>query len=137
MKKVLVLGLGSLRNWGENFLIDCARYAIDSRTGFSSVEGDLEPGMSPLRKGVYYSMICAARAMPPRRASVRIEYEAVRYRCEALYREAMEGADAVIFGAGSFKYGTQKLWAYYSLAVEIATLTKRQQHGKGMRVSLA
>ena len=24
-----------------------------------------------------------------------------------------------------------------SLAVEIATLTKRQQHGKGMRVSLA
>lgn len=119
-KKVLVIGLGKLKNYGENFLIDCAMDAVNETGGFEAEEADLEPGMNAFQKLMYYGLVFIARQKPDSPFMNRLEYKAVGIRCRKYYEQKMKGKAAVIIGAGSFKYGTQKLWAEYSVLAEAA-----------------
>lgn len=123
MKKILILGLEEIHNYGENFLLDCLQYSVQLHGGVSTVTGNLEPAMGLGEKLPYYALMSASRMLRragDRNGAARLEYRAVKGRCAGLYARLMEDADGLIFGAGSYKYGTQKLWAYYSLAVEMA-----------------
>ena len=120
MKKILVIGLGNLNNYGENYLIDCAIDAVNRSEGCEAFFTEMEPSMSALQKLSYYGKMLRVRSGEYTAEKNRMEYEAVRLRCGRSYEDAIKKADAVLIAAGSFKYKTQKLWAYYSLIVEIA-----------------
>lgn len=118
-KKVAIMGLESLNNYGENFIIRCVNYLVRD-FGFDSTIVDFEPKMNLIKKCCYYFVLVISKMMPIKHMKYKIMYLAVKIRCSSFYNKSLKEADALIFGAGSFKYGTQKLWCYYSLAVEIA-----------------
>ena len=123
MKRILILGLEEIHNYGENFLLDCLQYRVQRHGEVTTVTGNLEPAMGLGEKLPYYALMSTSRMLRragDRDGAARLEYMAVKRRCAGLYARLMEDVDGLIFGAGSYKYGTQKLWAYYSLAVEMA-----------------
>ncbi len=120
-KKVVIMGLESLNNYGDNFIIDCIKYLVDNLNIYQSEIVDFEPAMNKVKKLIYYFILCMAKISPFKIVRYKLIFMAVKFRCQKTYRSKLSNASALIFGAGSFKYGTQKLWAYYSLAIEIAS----------------
>lgn len=120
MKKILVMGYIGLHNFGDNFIADSVSYLIDSFSDCEIQEADLEPDMSFITKLLYYPFLVLSKFRKQSVLSAKFLNLAVKIRCKKEYRKQIENSDGLIFGGGSFKYGTQKVWAYYSLAVKIA-----------------
>lgn len=119
MKKIAVFGLEELNNFGENFLIDCACYLLGNRV--RSIICNVEPVITKPFCYFYNALVMLSNASKNLdRVSGRLMYEAVKLRCGKTYDRAISDADALIFAMGSFKYGTQKIWAYFSLGIDIA-----------------
>lgn len=123
-KKVLIMGLESLNNYGDNFILQCNKYLVDKSEGYEVILFDFEPTMTKIRKLFYYLVLCMSKLCPFKVLRYKLVLLAVKIRCLKAYMTAIEDADMVIFGVGSIKYGTQKVWAYYSLTIDIA---KRSQ----------
>lgn len=120
MKKVVVMGYIGLHNFGDNFITDSVHYLVNAHSECESCEVDFEPKMNLLKKFFYYGVLCLSKIIKKDSISGFLEYQAVKIRCARQYKKWFAGSNGVVFGAGSFKYGTQKLWAYYSLSIEIA-----------------
>lgn len=123
-KKILIMGLESLNNFGENFVLQCDKYLVDEFGTCDVIIFDFEPAMTKIRKLVYYFVLCMSKLCLLKALRYKFVLLAVKIRCLKAYKTAIEDADMIIFGAGSFKYGTQKLWAYYSLTIDIAKKQK-------------
>lgn len=119
-KKVLVMGLTSINNFGDNFITDCVNYLVSQHSDIESEQATLEPKMSLVTKFPYYFLLCLSKIVPKGKLADQLVYQAVKVRCKRNYRKLLDGKSALIYGCGSFKYGTQKLWAYYCLGIEIA-----------------
>lgn len=114
MKKIVLLGLNNLHNYGENFILQSLQYVI-GQTGKTCKIVDVN-SESVLKKIVYYFMILCSKILPKSTLRYKTEFCAVSFRNRAYYRKNLRDAEALIFGLGSFKYGTQKLWAYFGIA---------------------
>lgn len=119
-KKILVMGLVGIHNYGDNFITDCVQYLVNKEEKYYAIEGNLEPEMNFFTKVIYYSMILFSKILGKGSLSAKIVYYAVILRCKKYFEQLTGKIDAIILGCGSFKYGTQKLWAEYSLIIEIA-----------------
>lgn len=118
--KVAVMGLASINNFGDNFILKCVSYLVNEQGKYEAEIVDFEPPMNVPRAFLYYFMLIVSKIMPDKKLSAGIEFMAVKIRCKKYYSRSLKNMSGLIFGAGSFKYGTQKLWAYYSLAIETA-----------------
>lgn len=121
-RKVVIMGLGNINNYGDNFILQCVKYVVDELGTYTSEIVDFEPPMCLTKKIVYFLVLCLSKICLIKKIRYRIIYFAVKIRCQKEYKSKLLNAGALIFGCGSFKYGTQKLWAYYSLAIELADL---------------
>ncbi|MGN0437431.1 MAG: polysaccharide pyruvyl transferase family protein [Lachnospiraceae bacterium] len=120
MKKIVVMGYIGLHNYGDNFIADSVKYLINSVSDCEVVEADLESDMSFVTKLFYYPFLVLSKFRKQSVLAAKFLNLAVKIRCKKTYRKLLKDCDALIFGGGGFKYGTQKVWAYYSLGVEIA-----------------
>ncbi len=118
--RVAVMGLASINNYGDAFILKCVAYIVNELGNYEAEIVDFEPSMNLLRAFFYYFFLSISKIIPDEKLSARIEFAAVKIRCKKYYSNLLKNMDGLIFGVGSFKYGTQKLWAYYSLAVGIA-----------------
>ena len=118
-KKVAIMGLNSLNNYGEKFIIKCVEHLLtDLEYTYFTI--DFETKMGFVKTSFYYLIIGFSKIVPLNELKYKIIYFAVKFRCYSEYLKQLNDKDALIFAAGSFKYGTQKLWCHYSLAIEIA-----------------
>lgn len=118
MKAIALMGLNSIHNYGDNFILRSLQYNIE-RMGKPCKIVDVN-SESTIRRGIYYFIILFSKMIPKSNTRYKIEFYAVSFRNRAYYRKNIEDASALIFGFGSFKYGTQKLWAYFCIATEEA-----------------
>ncbi len=132
--EIAVMGLAGIHNYGDNFILDCVAYLIDRGGRYRAEAIDLEAPLKGGRAFLYAGILVLTKFLPKKRLRAELEYLAVRIRCGAYYRKALENKAALIFGSGSFKYGTQKLWAYYSLAVETAQRLRIPVMFNGMNI---
>ncbi len=116
---ILIMGLSTLNNMGEKYIIDCTKFLLKDKCDTVS-ECDFEPSLGIFRFFPYYGVLTLSKIIKNDALYSKLEYAAVKIRCASKYKKAIKESDGVIFAAGSLKYGTQKLWAYYCLAIEIA-----------------
>lgn len=121
-KKVVIMGLGSINNFGDNFILQSVYYLVNELDNYTPEIVDFEPKMNLIKKLIYYYILCLSKLCPHKVLSYKLLFQAVKIRCKEAYIKKLQEADAIIFGCGSFKYGTQKMWAYYSLVIELAEL---------------
>lgn len=118
-KKVVVMGLGNINNYGDNFILQNVKYLIERTEKYETKIVDFELELHR-NKFFYYIILCISKVCILKTLRYKLIYLAVKIRCKKEYEKEIEKSDALIFACGSFKYGTQKLWAYYSLAIDIA-----------------
>lgn len=118
--RVAVMGLASINNYGDTFILKCVAYIVNELENYEAEIADFEPSMNLLRAFFYYFVLIISKIIPSEKLSARIEFTAVKIRCKKYYSNLLKSVDGLIFGGGSIKYGTQKVWAYYSLAIETA-----------------
>lgn len=118
MKKIAVMGLVGWNNYGEQFLAKCTEYLIGGQQEVEFI--DFEPPHNPIGNMLYYMFIVLSRLIPVRTISDKLVWYGVCLRSKRYFRKHLQQCDKIIFACGSYKYGTQKLWAYYSLAIELA-----------------
>ncbi len=119
-KKIVLMGLTGIHNYGDNFIAHCTEYLVKASGDYDVEMVNLASSMPFYRAALYGSLYLASLAGPNTALSAGLVKFAVKIRCRKIYRKALNNADALIFACGSFKYGTQKLWAYYSLATDLA-----------------
>ena len=118
MQTIALMGLESLHNYGENFLLRDLQYIVgQNRRESKIIDVNSE---KPMRKAVYYFMILCSKMLPESTIKYKMVFYAVSFRNRAYYRKNLREVDALVFGIGSFKYGTQKIWTYFSIAIEEA-----------------
>ena len=116
---VLILGLDTLNNMGEKFIIECTKYILkDAKYDYEVC--DFEPKMTLYKKLIYFFLIAVSKTINNIEYSAKIEYLAVIFRCRKIYIQHIKKSDKIVVAAGSIKYSTQHLWAYYCLAINIA-----------------
>ncbi|SFC26708.1 polysaccharide pyruvyl transferase family protein [Butyrivibrio sp. YAB3001] len=123
MKKILLMGITGINNFGEELIADCTEYIVnhnDKKCEYDISIESFEPKMSFLKKILYYLFIGISKFDKKSTISAYCVKIAAFLRCFNVYSSKIKDCDALIFACGSIKYGTQKLWAYYSLAVDIA-----------------
>lgn len=114
------MGLESLSNFGDNFILQCNRFLIEELGIYNTKIADFEPSMSKTKSVIYYFILLASKICCFKTLRYKLIVLAVKLRCWGIYEEWLQASDAVVLGCGSIKYGTQKLWVYYSLIIEIA-----------------
>ncbi len=119
-KKVVLMGMIGLHNYGDNFIANCTAYLVNDFGEFDISIVDLATPMSFFKSFIYGCLYLLSLIIPSEEYKAKLVNFAVKYRCTKEYKKVLENADALIFACGSFKYGTQKLWAYYSLATSLA-----------------
>lgn len=118
MKKVAVMGLVDWVNFGEQFLADTVSYLIGTQYDITCI--DFRPKKKVFGYLIYYMTVIAARILSFWKESARLILFGVRCLTKRYYENRLRECDAIIFACGSYKYGTQKLWAYYSVVIEVA-----------------
>lgn len=118
MKKVAVMGLVDWENYGEQFLAKSVVYLVGEKYNTKPV--DFEPSNNRIGYLVYWMMIALTRICPFKKKPYVLMLFGVRVLTQKYFTRELKECDAVIFACGSYKYRTQKLWAYYSIAIETA-----------------
>lgn len=118
MKKVAVMGLVDWVNYGEQFLADTVAYLVGDQYAIARI--DFRPKKKIFGYMIYYVTVIAAGLLSFWKESARLILFGVRCLTRRYYEKCLQECDAVIFACGSYKYGTQKLWAYYSIVIEVA-----------------
>ena len=121
MKKLLLMGITGISNWGEEFIAECTEYIINKTNCELSISiMSFETKMSILTKTIYYPLLAISKIDARKEFFQKLTQVAVYIRSKRKFETVIRNTDAIIFSCGSFKYTTQKLWAYYTLAVKIA-----------------
>lgn len=120
-KKVVLAGLNSIKNYGDQFIGECVEYLIQKdNTEIECIHLDLAYQKRNCRFLIYGVLVLIARKIINKNIADKLRYIAMKILYYKNYFRILQSADALIFACGSFKYGTQKLWAQYSIAVECA-----------------
>lgn len=119
MKKVALLGLTGWENYGEQFLAKTVDYLVGEKYETHFV--DFRPHKKNLNYLLFGMLTVLHNILPFKKHTHFLTYLSVQCLCRHYFRKGLTGCDALIFACGSFKYGTQKLWAYYSVAIEVAS----------------
>ncbi len=120
MKKIAVFSLLSINNHGEQFIADCVKYLAQQENDVDITVNQLE---APLHLGnilIYGFLMKVSDICPGSKFSVMCQLWGIKTRNANYYQKKLADIDAIIIGAGSYKYGTQKLWADYSVLIETA-----------------
>lgn len=112
------MGLNRLQNYGDKFILQNLQYIVE-QTGEMSRILDVD-SIGMIRKNIYYFILLFSKLFPKATIRYKLEFFAVSFRNRRYYRRILKESDALIFGVGSFKYGTQKLWIYFSIVIEEA-----------------
>ncbi|MCM1181108.1 MAG: polysaccharide pyruvyl transferase family protein [Clostridium sp.] len=118
MKKIAVMGLTDLVNFGERFLADTVVYLVGDQYDVSSI--DFRPKKKTFGYLIFGISVIASRILSFWEKSAGLILFGVRCYTKRYYKKQLKECDAIIFACGSYKYGTQKLWAYYSVVIEVA-----------------
>jgi hypothetical protein len=118
MKKVAVMGLVDWNNYGEQFLAKDVAYLIGEQYEKKFV--NFEPSKHLWGHIVYWMMIVLTRVVPGKQKPYFLTFLGVKFMTTKYFQKELQDCDAIIFACGSYKFRTQKLWAYYSSAVEVA-----------------
>lgn len=118
MKNIAIMGLVSWENYGEQFLAKSAAYLVGKEHNIRFI--DFEPPTKGIGELLYWCFLVLARLLPYKQWKHKLIYVGVQCRSRAYFKKMMTGCEQLIFACGSYKYGTQKLWAYYSVAIELA-----------------
>lgn len=118
MERIAVMGLVSWNNMGEQFLARNTEYLIGPEHEVRMI--DFEPPGIRISEAFYYMFLVLSKLVRNKRISHKMVYKAVECRSRGYFRKKLKGCDRIVFACGSYKYGTQKLWAYYSVAIELA-----------------
>ena len=121
MKRILCLSLTGIHNFGEEIIEHTVKYLCETIGNCQVLSKQIEPEMGLFRMICYYILILFSKHNPKGRISAALVKMAVSIRCKSYYENMIKDIDAIILACGSFKYGTQKLWAYYSLVIEVAS----------------
>lgn len=120
-KRVVLAGLNSIQNYGDHFIGECVEFLVEiCRKETECVTLDLGFCKKNFRFLIYGGIRLLANFLPNSTISYKLVYAAMRIRFYKYYYNILKTADGLIFACGSFKYGTQNLWAQYSIAVECA-----------------
>nr|WP_303181967.1 polysaccharide pyruvyl transferase family protein [Lachnoclostridium phocaeense] len=120
-KRVVLAGLNSIQNYGDHFIGECVEFLVEiCRKETECVTLDLGFCKKNFRFLIYGGIRLLANFLPNSTISYKLVYVAMRIRFYKYYYNILKTADGLIFACGSFKYGTQNLWAQYSIAVECA-----------------
>lgn len=119
MKKIALAGLCNYNNFGDQFIGKTLEYIIGSIDEnivckFISFEREKE-GI-----GYYFNTVMqkGSKYIPNKNTGHKVKYWALKNRMYNYFYEQLCDVDALIFACGSFKYGTQNLWAMYSICIE-------------------
>lgn len=118
MKKVAVMGLIDWINYGEQFLGNTVSYLVGTDYDIKSI--DFRPKKNKCRYLVYYFTVILAKILAFWKKSHCVVLFGIKCLAKRYYEEQLKDCDSIIFACGSYKYGTQKLWAYYSVVIEVA-----------------
>lgn len=118
MKKIAVMGLVDWVNFGERFLADTVAYLVGDQYDIARI--DFRPKKKTFGYLIFGMTVIAARVLSFWKESARLTLFGVRCFTKRYYEKQLKECDAIIFACGSYKYGTQKLWAYYSVVIEVA-----------------
>ena len=121
MKKIAIFSLLSISNFGEQFIADCVKYLVDRNDSCESEVYQLEGSINAFIFFIYSFLIELSKIFNGSVLGDKFKLLSLRIRNAKHYERCLENADAVIIGAGSYKYSTQKLWADYSILVETAS----------------
>lgn len=121
MKKVLIFGLLGISNYGDNLIPECVQYMVNLNDNVESTVKDFVPKMNIVKKSVYHLLFkISDKNFINQAFKDKLVWKVENFKCRNYYEKLIKENDYVILGSGSFKYGTQRLWAYYSIAVEVA-----------------
>ncbi len=115
--KVVITGLIDYINYGDQFIARCVEYLVQQvKSDVELVELSFIYHTDSLPHKIMYKAFkyCQNKHDYPK------AYKLLRTMNKTAYENAIKDADAIIFAGGSFKYGTQLIWAYYSIIVELA-----------------
>ncbi|MDE5777322.1 MAG: polysaccharide pyruvyl transferase family protein [Lachnospiraceae bacterium] len=118
MKKIVLMGLVDLENYGEQFLADTVEYLVGRK--YQAVSVDFRPPKKNLRHLLYWILLVLSKVFSFSQKSYKLLFWGISLLTRKYYAEQIKNADMIIFACGSYKYRTQKLWAYYSVAIEEA-----------------
>lgn len=118
MKKVAVMGLVDWENYGEQFLGNTVTYLVGKQHEVKSI--DFRPKNNKFRYLVYCFTVILTRMLSFWKDAHSIVYWGVEFWTKRYYEKQLEGCDGIIFACGSYKYGTQRLWAFYSVVIDVA-----------------
>lgn len=118
MKKIVLMGLVDLENYGEQFLSDTVEYLVGKK--YQTVSVDFRPSKKNIRYLSYWILLVLSKVFSFSQISYKLLYWGISILTRKYYAEQIKNADMIIFACGSYKYRTQKLWAYYSVAIEEA-----------------
>ena len=120
MKKIAVFSLLSINNHGEQFIADCIKYLVQQESDVDIAVSQLEVPITWKNILLYGLLMKAAGICPGSKFSAMCQLLGIKIRNSGYYQNKLKNIDAIIIGAGSYKYGTQKLWADYSVLIEAA-----------------
>ena len=117
MKRIVLAGLTRYENYGDQFIYRSLSYLLSNMNEqIEILELDFESTRSSANSLTSRLLHKAARVFN----SADLELKSLKRKHRKAYEAVISKADGIIFACGSFKYGTQKLWAYYSLVIDIA-----------------
>lgn len=118
MKKIALVGLTGWENYGEQFLAKTVNYLVGDKYETKFVD------FRPTKKGLNYLLFglltVLVKILPWKKRTHFLTYLSVKCLSKKYFERELNDCDAILFACGSFKYGTQKLWAYYSVAIDVA-----------------
>ena len=119
--KIAIIGLKDYENLGDQFIVKTVEYLVKQ---YGTIETELVDLQIDHKK---WRLAFVTRAL--HKLSRKLNLEQLSYRlCIKKYRNyyketvfnSIKDVDGIIFSCGSFKYGTQELWAQYSVIIEYA-----------------
>lgn len=118
MKKVAVMGLVDWNNYGDQFIVKTVAYLIGDKLDVKFI--NFEPHKNKTGYVIYWLMIILTRIWPGRKKPYFFTFAGVRALTQKYFIRELQDCDTVILACGGYKYRTQKVWAYYSIAIEVA-----------------
>lgn len=115
--KVVVAGFTDYVNYGDQFIAQCVEYLIKQVNCTAAIT---ELSFEAYKGGIVHKALNVLCRVSRDKGWHRLLFSLIKINKRTVFREKLQGADAVIVSGGSFKYGTQLVWAYYSAIVEMA-----------------
>lgn len=118
MKRIAIMGYTDMPNCGEHFLADCLSYLIGP--DYQKTFIPFQPKKNRLRYLIFGALIIFSRLFGQSDFAYKLQYIGIYILTKKFYKENLSDCHGLIFACGSYKYTTQKIWAFFSIAIETA-----------------